>query len=68
MVWEKFKAKKYFQKQTFTTYLRLTQVLIRLTLREKTNTTGKVYFLFASIYKFFFSAGRLGTRLSFDEV
>ena len=57
-VWSKLEAKKCFQRQSFTNYLRLTQNFMRNSvLREKFNFFSKV---FASIDKTLLLAGRLG--------
>ena len=58
-VWGKLEAKKCFQCQSFTKYLRLTLVFMWNSALQE---------FFASINNVFILAGRLGTRLSYYEV
>ena len=66
-VWDELEAKKYFQRQPFIKYLRLTLVSMRNRALGKSLISVLQRF-FASIDKIFILAGRLGTRLSFYEV
>ena len=57
VVWGELEAKKYFQRQSFSKYLRK---FLFLFLFFKS--------FFASINRIFIFTGGLGTKLSFDEV
>ena len=65
-VWGELEANKYFLRQLFTKYLRLTLVLCEIAHYGKILSSVFQGF-FASINKRFILAGRLDTRLSFCE-
>ena len=66
-VWVKLEVKNYFQRQSFTKYLRLTLVFMQIVLYRKILIFVFQEF-FAIINKICILAGRLSTRLLFYEV